>query len=150
MKPRRQIKILEIVKNNAIETQGELARMLQEQGIAVTQATVSRDIKELKLVKVPAGNGDYCYSLPPEAADGDQEEKLGRFMVDAVIGIDYTQNLVLIKCLPGTANAVAVIMDRVNWPEVVGTVAGDDTILVVVRDELQVEDVVARLRDLMS
>jgi transcriptional regulator of arginine metabolism len=149
MKPRRQIKILEIIRNHAVETQDELAGLLRADGIEVTQATVSRDIKELKLVKVPSGAGGYHYSLPAEAGGGDQLEKLRRYMIDAVVSIDYTGNLILIKCLPGTANAVAVIMDRINWREVVGTVAGDDTILVIVRDPNLVDDMVTRLRNLM-
>lgn len=149
MKPRRQIKILELIRNHAIETQDELANLLKADGIDVTQATVSRDIKELKLVKVPAGDGGYRYSLPAEAGGGDQLEKLRRYMIDAVMSIDYAKNLILVKCLPGTANAVAVIMDKIQWREVVGTLAGDDTILIVVRDDSQVEDLVTRLRNLM-
>jgi len=149
MKPRRQIKILELIRNQAVETQDELAGLLRAEGIAVTQATVSRDIKELKLVKVPSGDGGYHYSLPAEAGGGDQLEKLRRYMIDAVVSIDYAYNLILVKCLPGTANAVAVIMDKISWREVVGTVAGDDTILIILRDHAQVEDMVTRLRNLM-
>lgn len=149
MKPRRQMKILEMIRNHAIETQDDLADLLRADGIDVTQATVSRDIKELKLVKVPAGDGSYRYSLPAESAGVDQLQKLSRYMVDAVISIDYTKNLVLVKCLPGTANAVAVIMDKIQWPEIVGTLAGDDTILVITREEAQAPDMVARLRGLM-
>jgi transcriptional regulator of arginine metabolism len=149
MKPRRQIRILELIRNRAVETQDDLASLLKADGIDVTQATVSRDIKELKLIKVPAGDGSYRYSLPAEASAGDQLEKLSRYMVDAVISIDYTKNLVLVKCLPGTANAVAVIMDKIQWPEIVGTLAGDDTILVITREDAQVPDLVKRLRGLM-
>ncbi len=96
MKPRRQIKILELIRNHAVETQDELANLLRAEGIDVTQATVSRDVKELKLVKVPAGDGGYRYSLPAEAGGADQTEKLRRYMNDAVVSIDYTKNLILI------------------------------------------------------
>jgi transcriptional regulator of arginine metabolism len=149
MKGRRQIKIQELIRNRAVETQDELARLLQIEGIAVTQATVSRDIKELKLVKVPSGDGGYRYSLPAEMGGTDQVEKLRRYMIDAVVSIDYAKNLVLVKCLPGTANAVAVIMDKIQWGEVVGTVAGDDTILIILRSEDMVEALVTKLRSLM-
>jgi len=143
------MKILELIRQNAVETQDQLARMLREEGIQVTQATVSRDVKQLKLIKAQAGDGGYRYTPPPEPAGGDQLAKLRRYMVDTVVGIDHTNNLILVKCLPGTANAVAVILDRVEWPEVVGTLAGDDTILVIVRQDGQVPDLVARLRNLM-
>lgn len=143
------MKILELIRQNAVETQDQLARMLWEEGIQVTQATVSRDVKQLKLIKVSAGDGGYRYLPPPEPVGGDQLAKLRRYMVDAVVGIDYTGNLILVKCLPGTANAVAVILDRVEWPEVVGTLAGDDTILVIARQDAQVADLVIRLRNLM-
>ncbi|MDP2871313.1 MAG: arginine repressor [Bacillota bacterium] len=149
MKSRRQLKIHELIRDRAVKTQDELAQLLRQEGIEVTQATVSRDIKELKLVKVPSGDGGYRYSLPAESGGGDQVEKLRRYMIDAVVSIDYAKNLVLIKCLPGTANAVAVIMDKIRWSEVVGTVAGDDTILVILREEQAVELFVAKLRSLM-
>lgn len=149
MKARRQIKILELIRNHAVETQDELARLLRLDGIEVTQATVSRDIKELKLVKVPTGDGGYRYSLPAEPGGGDQLEKLRRYMIDAVVSIDHTKNLVLVKCLPGTANAVAVIMDKIQWVEVVGTIAGDDTILIILREDQMVEPMVTKLRGLM-
>lgn len=143
------MRILELVRNRAVETQYELAGLLREEGIKVTQATVSRDIKELKLIKVPSGDGGYRYSLPSDPGGGDQLEKLRRYMTDAVVSIDHAGHLILVKCLPGTANAVAVIMDRIDWREVAGTVAGDDTILVIMRDASQVADMVARLRDLV-
>lgn len=149
MKSRRQMRILELIRNYPVETQDDLARLLRADGIEVTQATVSRDIKELKLIKVPAGDGGYRYSLPTEASIGDQLEKLSRYMIDAVLSIDFTKNLVMVKCLPGTANAVAVIMDRIEWPEVVGTIAGDDTILIITREDAQAPEMVARLRGLM-
>lgn len=149
MKPRRQMRILELIRNHAVETQDDLASLLKADGIDVTQATVSRDIKELKLIKVPSGDGGYRYSLPAESSGVDQLQKLSRYMLDAVISIDYTKNLVMVKCLPGTANAVAVIMDKIEWPEIVGTLAGDDTILIITRQDDQAPDLVTRLRGLM-
>jgi len=149
VKSKRQLRIHEIIRTHMVETQDELARLLKNEGIAVTQATVSRDIKELRLVKIPTGDGRYRYSPPADAGGGDQEKKLHRYMVDSVVSLDYTKNLVVVKCLPGTANAVAVIIDKVQWSEVVGTVAGDDTILLIARDDSQVEGLVTKLRDLM-
>ncbi|OGS68212.1 MAG: arginine repressor [Firmicutes bacterium RBG_13_65_8] len=151
MKARRQIKIHELIRTHAVETQDELARLLKAEGIEVTQATVSRDIKELRLVKLPTGDGRYRYSPPADSGGGDKDqlEKLHRYMVDAAISLDYTKNLVLVKCLPGTANAIAVILDRIQWSEVVGSIAGDDTILLVTRDDSQVEGLVTKLRNMM-
>lgn len=149
MKTRRQIKILELIRNHAVQTQDELAELLRREGIPVTQATVSRDVKELKLVKVPSVERGYRYALPAEPDSGDQLDKLRRYMSDAVASIDYVDNLVLVKCLPGTANAVAVILDRLQWPDIVGTVAGDDTILIIIREATAVGDLIARLRELM-
>lgn len=149
MKSKRQLKIHELIRNHAVETQDELARLLKREGIAVTQATVSRDIKEMRLVKVPTGDGRYRYFPPADTGGGDQQEKLRRYMVDAVVSLDYTKNLVVVRCLPGTANAVAVIIDKIQWSELVGTVAGDDTILLIARDDSQIEGLVTKLRNLM-
>lgn len=132
MKGKRHIKIREIVMNNDIETQDELVESLRAAGFNVTQATVSRDMKELHLIKVPMDNGRYKYSLPIDQRFN-PVQKLKRALVDGFVSIDRADNLVVIKCLPGTANAIAVNMDSIEWPEILGTVCGDDTILIISR-----------------
>lgn len=149
MKGQRHIKIREIIMNNEIETQDELVDALQNAGYHVTQATVSRDMKELHLIKVPMKDGRYKYSLPV-AQRFNPEQKLKRSLLDNFISIDSTENLIVIKCLPGTANAIAVLMDSIEWPEIMGTVCGDDTILIICRTKQQSKRVVALIEGFIS
>lgn len=114
----------------------------------VTQATLSRDIKELGLIKVPTLEGHYRYSLPQDRTPGDLMRRAQRMLEDAVISIDYAENLIVIKTMSGTAQGVAAAFDELEWSEVVGTVAGDNTILVVIRNKEQVDGVLARLNQL--
>ncbi|MDQ7792977.1 MAG: arginine repressor [bacterium] len=148
MKLRRQMKILEVVRDRHVETQHQLTEALREDGIEVTQATVSRDIKDLRLVKVPGDNGRYRYAVPEDPASVNRLERLRRYLQDSLVNMDVAENLVVVRTLPGTANAVASGIDGLNWPEVVGTLAGDDTILVVARDKVQAPGLLARLREL--
>lgn len=134
MKGLRHIKIREIITNQEIETQDELVEALRNNGFQVTQATVSRDIKELMLIKVPTDDGRYKYSMPT-AQRYNPVQKLQRALVDSFVHIDHTGNLVVIKCLPGTANSVAVLIDNMEWSDLLGTICGDDTILMICRDE---------------
>lgn len=138
MKARRHAMILHIIREREIETQEELAEALREQGINVTQATVSRDIKELRLVKVPKGDGHYRYGIPHEPVPGDSLRRAQRTFQDYVLEIDFSQNMIVLKTLPGTANAVAAAIDALHWPQILATVAGDDTILVIVKTEGEV------------
>lgn len=133
MKALRHATIKEIIENNLIETQEDLADALREQSIRVTQATVSRDIKELMLIKVPVGEGRYRYAFPEEHNIAFLQPRMERIFQDSVIGMDYSANIVVIKTLPGTAQAVAAAIDNTKWPHIIGTVAGDDNILVVVK-----------------
>lgn len=148
MKARRQAMILAIIKEKAIATQDELGEALRADGVEVTQATLSRDIKELGLTKIPAPDGHYRYSLPHERTMGDILQRAERMFEDSVIGVDFTENMVIIKTLSGAANGVADALDDLDWQEVVGILAGDDTILVVVRRRDQIEAIVERLRRL--
>jgi transcriptional regulator of arginine metabolism len=136
MKGQRHIKIREIITNFAIETQDDLVDALRAAGYVVTQATVSRDIKELHLIKVPMDNGRYKYSLP-----SDQKfnpiHKLRRVLNDNFLSIDYAENLVVLKALPGTANAIGVLIDNLEWHEIMGTISGDDTLLLICRSKEQ-------------
>lgn len=134
MKGQRHIKIREIIMNQEIETQDELVDALRDMGLHVTQATISRDIKELMLIKVPTDDGRYKYSLPTTQRYN-PVQKLQRALVDSFVHIDHTGNLVVMKCLPGTANSVAVLLDNMEWPDLLGTICGDDTILLICRNE---------------
>ena len=145
-KPRRQEKIREIVENNIVETQEELTALLRQEHIAVTQATVSRDIKELMLVKVPTGDGRSRYAFPKPEGGARRENRLEALFEDAVIGVDASGNLVVLRTLPGMANAVASALDTAQWKNIIGTVAGDDTILAVVKPESAASDVAARMK----
>ena len=109
---------------------------------------MSRDIKELGLIKVPAGENLYRYAAPPGQRLINPYGRLQRLFTDSVIKVDDSENLILIRTLPGTAHAVASCLDSINWPEVIGTVAGDDTILVIVKPKEAVATVLQRFREL--
>ncbi|NLY50358.1 MAG: arginine repressor [Firmicutes bacterium] len=150
MKVRRQMKILELISSQDIETQEELAQLLRQSGFEATQATVSRDIKELRLIKVPSGDDRYRYALPPELPRGTMEPRMRRILRESVISVDSSQNLIVIKALPGSAQAVGSAIDGLDWDDIIGTVAGDDTVLIVVKEVDRVAAVVSGLEDLMS
>ncbi len=133
MKARRQSAILKIVEDHVIQTQEDLLEHLRRQGIRVTQATVSRDIKELRLLKVPTGDGRYRYAAAREAGLAERLERARRAVREYVTHVEAAGHLIVIHTLSGTANAVAASLDALHWPEVVGSVAGDDSILLVVR-----------------
>lgn len=149
MKGQRHIKIREILANKEIETQDELVEALRNSGYNVTQATISRDIKELHLVKTPLDNGRYKYSMPAEQRYNPLQ-RLKRALGDHFLNIDYTENLVVMKSLPGTANAVGSLIDHLEWSEVMGTICGDDTILIICRTKDQSKEVVDRVLSLLS
>ena len=149
MKLLRHGKVKEIIENNIIETQEELAEALRRHGIDVTQATVSRDIKELMLIKVPVGDGRYRYAFPQEQNVVISPARMERIFQDSVVGINHSQNIIVLKTMPGTAQAVAFTIDHVKWPEIIGTVAGDDTIIVVVKPMEAVPAVLAKFQALL-
>ncbi|WP_054949528.1 transcriptional regulator AhrC/ArgR [Numidum massiliense] len=148
MKGRRHIKIRDLITKNEIETQDELVELLRAAGYNVTQATVSRDIKELHLVKVPMADGRYKYSLPADRRF-DPLQKLGRLLAESFIGIDNSNNLVVMKTMPGNAQAVAALLDHLDWEEIIGTIAGDDTILIICRENEQGSKVVERFLSML-
>ncbi len=131
-KGQRHIKIRELIGTSEVETQDELVEHLKEEGFNVTQATVSRDIKELHLVKVPLPDGRYKYSLPADQRFNPLQ-KLKRTLIDSFVGIDYSQNLLVMKTLPGNAQAVGALIDHLDWNEIMGTICGDDTCLIICR-----------------
>jgi transcriptional regulator of arginine metabolism len=134
MKASRQITILEIINAREIETQEELAEELKNHGFQVTQATISRDIKELRLVKVLGKNGAYHYAAAGRNDSG-LSERLARMFSETVISIVSAYNQIVIRTLSGSANIAAEAIDSLQWPEVLGTIAGDDTVMVVMRDQ---------------
>jgi transcriptional regulator of arginine metabolism len=149
MKAQRHIKIREIISSKEIETQDDLVAELKKAGFNVTQATVSRDIKELHLVKVPTASGAYKYSLPTGEKRFDPLRKLKRTLQESFVSIDYSENLVLLKTLPGNAQAVAALLDHLDWEEMMGTIAGDDTILIISRTKDQAPQLMQRFLDLL-
>ncbi len=144
MKVKRQSKILEIIQSQVIETQDDLLAALEENGFAVTQATVSRDIKELRLIKTLDHNGSYRYAV----VNADTERPAGRFQSifqEAVRNIDFACNLVVVKCLPGMAQAACAAMDSLHFPSVVGTLGGDDTFICITKNS---EDAIGLVEEL--
>ena len=135
MKKRRQAKILDIIKNFNIETQEELQERLRESGFEVTQATISRDIKELRLVKELSDNGRYIYSSGKKSTNDSVSSRAAGIFADSVISVDYAINIVCIKCFSGMASAACAAIDSMQWNDVLGTVAGDDTIFVLCKTE---------------
>lgn len=150
MKARRQLKIQELIAKKNIQTQEELAERLGEEGFDVTQATVSRDIKELGLIKVPTPDDDYRYAVPGETHQFNRNERLKRLLQETVIKVVDSENIVLVRTIPGNAHALASLLDNSNWNEVIGTVAGDDTILLVIKPKEAAEVISKRLTDLMG
>lgn len=133
-KIQRHIKIRELITDNEIETQDDLVDRLKNLGYKVTQATVSRDIKELHLVKVPTVNGTYKYSLPADQRFNPLD-KLKRLIMDAFVKIEHAGHFIVLKTLPGNAHAVGVLIDNLDWEEIMGTICGDDTCLIICRTE---------------
>lgn len=148
MKKNRQEKMLELISRYEIETQDELIEKLRESGIDVTQATVSRDIRELKIAKLTTGKGTYRYVLPRHAEDT-PTIKFSAALTDSIVSINYAVNLAVIKTYPGLASAVAAGIDRMNLHQILGCVAGDDTILVVTQDEECASAFAEQVRELL-
>ncbi len=148
MKYSRQSKILEIIESKDVETQDELARELRESGFQVTQATVSRDIKEMRLIKVLTKNGKYKYASIKEK-EGAINDRFLKIYRNSVVSIDYSGNIIVIKTLVGSANAAAVSIDALNIKDIIGTIAGDDTIFLLLKDENKIDEVLAQFKELL-
>ncbi|MCI6730713.1 MAG: arginine repressor [Lachnospiraceae bacterium] len=146
MKIRRHDKIRELISKYEIETQEELAERLNMEGFNVTQATISRDIRELKLTKLPNGKGRQCYTLMKKEED-EMKDKFIRIFCDGYVSMDMAQNILVIKTVSGLAMAVAAALDGLHFPQVVGTIAGDDTIMCAVRS---VEDTVSLMKEIQK
>ncbi len=147
-KGQRHIKIREIITNRDVETQDELVESLKNAGFNVTQATVSRDIKELHLVKVPLMDGRYKYSLPADQRFNPLQ-KLKRTLTDAFVKVDQAGHMLVMKTLPGNANAIGALIDNLDWEEILGTICGDDTCLIICRTEDETKIVSERFLDML-
>lgn len=148
MKSVRQALILEIIDAKDVETQEELAEELKRHGVNVTQATVSRDIKELRLVKVLSDKGGYKYATAERAEKG-MNDRFIRIFAESVLSMVSAQNLIVIKTLSASGNAAAEAIDSLKWPEIVGTIAGDNTILVILHNADEAENIIAKFNSLI-
>ena len=149
MKTKRHVKILELIRKYEIETQEELCEKLNREGYSVTQATVSRDIRELKLTKISTDHGKQKYTSLTEKS-GDMEDKFIRIFKDGFVSMDMAQNILVIKTVSGMAMALAAALDAMNFHEIVGSIAGDDTIMCAVRTTQDTERLMKQLRKLMN
>lgn len=149
MKGTRQTAILSLIEQQDIRTQEELAQKLQGMGIKVTQATVSRDIKELRLLKVLSSSGGYKYATAEQAEHG-ISERFVRMFVDSVLSIDHAGNLIVIRTLAGSANVAGEAIDSMRWQEILGTISGDNTILVIVHSEAEAALVVEKFNEILK
>lgn len=140
LKARRRRIILEIIAGKRISTQEELRDELVRAGYEVTQATVSRDIKDLQLIKLPDPDG-YHYALPDQPVVNYSNNRLQRVFQDSVVKVDYSENIIVVKTLPGAAQSVASVLDAWGKPEILGSVGGDDTVMVVVKPKEAVTDI---------
>ena len=134
MKSKRQAKIMEIISTTNVETQEQLLQLLQEAGVTSTQATISRDIKELRIVKELTSFGTYRYTTAAREVPYPFSGRLNTIFREAVTNFDYAQNIIVIHTLPGLANVAASALDAMNMSVVLGTLAGDDTVFIVMRD----------------
>jgi len=150
MKRNRQNAILSIINENYVSTQEELSEALIKMGFNVTQATVSRDIKELRLIKKQTGDGGYRYIQHESFALSDSSTRVRSIFSNSVVSVDYSINDIVIKTLPGMAQAAAITLESMDWPEIMGTIGGDDTVFVVLRSESAAKEVAERLRELIK
>ena len=149
MKSARQTMILELIDQYDIDTQDELASMLKARGLKVTQATVSRDIKELRLIKVLSDEGVYKYATV-DKAEADLKDRFINIFAHSVLSMSATGNLVVIKTIPGTASAAAEAIDSMRMEEVLGTIAGDNSIFIAVKDTVDTGGLIRRFQAMLK
>jgi transcriptional regulator of arginine metabolism len=150
MKTQRQAKIMEIISNRNVETQEQLLAELQAAGFRSTQATISRDIKELRIVKEMTSFGTYRYTAAPDEVTGTFSMKLNTIFRECITSFDYAQNMIVIHTLPGLASAAASAIDAMNMSVVLGTIAGDDTVFIVMRDNNAAAIFCGEIKNLLS
>lgn len=147
MKTKRQDEIIRLISAADIETQEELASELRSLGYKVTQATISRDIRELHLIKVASKGGGFKYAKP-EKHEIAVSERLARILTDSMVGVDFSGNTIVVRTISGSANVAAEAIDNLGWTEILGTIAGDNTIFVVVREDADAAEISERIRNL--
>ncbi|MBP1568176.1 MAG: arginine repressor [Oscillospiraceae bacterium] len=145
MKNKRQKKILEIIAAKDVETQEELQLLLAEEGFTAAQPTVSRDIQELRLVKAVNDDGKYRY-----IQSGNTDARFSNLLLQTIISVDYAMNMVVIKCHTGMAQAACAMIDSMDYPQVLGTIAGDDTIFILLRNEENARQFMQKIRKMTS
>lgn len=150
VKSARQIRILELIGKQDINKQEEIARLLNEEGFKVTQATVSRDIKDMNIIKVLADDGKHYKYMAQEIKEDKVVDKYHKLFKNAVISIEHAENLIVIKTESGGANSAAALIDRLNFEDVLGVVAGDDTILVVISTKYKAEYIEEKFKELLD
>ena len=150
MKSQRQAKIMEIISTRNIETQEQLLEALQNEGFRGTQATISSDIKELRIVKELTSLGTYRYTTPTKEVSGSFSSRMNTIFKECVIGFDYAQNIVVVRTLPGLASAAGSAIDSMNLSIVVGSLAGDDTVMIVMRDNNAAAAFCGEIKNLIS
>ncbi len=150
MKNQRQAKIMEIISNRNVETQEQLLQELQSAGFRSTQATISRDIKELRIIKELTSFGTYRYKTSSGETTGTFSSKLNTIFRECITSFDYAQNMIVIRTLPGLASAAASAIDAMSMSVVVGTIAGDDTVFIVMRDNNAAAAFCGEIQNLLS
>ena len=149
MQSERQMKILELISEHDIETQDELAAYLREAGFKTTQATISRDIRTLKLTKIVDAQGNFKYAAM-KAQQGPELDKYRRVLRDGLLSMDQAENILVLRTVPGMAMAVAASVDAMNWSQVVGSIAGDDNVFCAIRHKEDVAAVIDLIRDIIK
>ncbi len=151
MKKNRQMKILEIISKYEVETQDDLIALLKEEDYYVTQATVSRDIRELDLIKITTPSGKYKYTVGAHSTHSDAKKNhIGNAIISAIRSVDHGGSLIVIKTTPGMADAVAIEIDSISAHEILGCIAGDDTVFVAMRDAVGAERVCAKIKEFIA
>ena len=149
LKKDRHAKILEIIRQNEIDTQGELTQKLNEIGVEVTQATISRDINELNLIKIAGKAKKYKYAQI-DIKNAALSEKIVSLFREIVVSITCVNNLIVVKTLSGNAQAAGMVIDKMNIPQVLGSIAGDDTLLIVTKSNTDADIMIKKLKEMMG
>ena len=149
MKSKRQEKILQLIHDHDIETQEQLLSELREAGFQTTQATISRDIKQLRIIKELGSTGAYRYSVSAKPVEHTFSAKLNIIFKQCLTSVEHAQNILVIKTMPGLASAACSALDKMNIPEIVGTLAGDDTVLLVFHDSAHAADFCEQVRQML-
>ena len=150
MKNARQSEILKLIRAEEVETQEQLLALLREKGYTATQATISRDIKELRLVKEQTGQGTYRYAVTDRKSSADSEARLRNIFKEGVTSVDVAQNIVVVRTMPGLASAACSALDGMEIPGMVGSLAGDDTGILIMRDSASAQKFVSEIHKLLT